>query len=201
MNTKQAYIQLVGDALIPLAGVFFFDWSLYFILLFYCLDLIASEVVSHLKSKKTVEFNGISKKPWLVSGVKSALLLIVSLASIHVAVYAIHPEMNFQQAFIEFMSYEEMGIAQGYILIPFVAFAAYQLYRMDFLMPAKYRTIDLQEIWKPHTTALIIIILAAYITVGVSQLIVFSDLVYVLSIVGVSSMYQLWIIRRKSSKR
>ena len=200
MNTKQAYIQLVGDALIPLLGAFYFDWSLYFILLFYCLDLVANEVVVHLKSRKTVEFSGIGTNQWLKKGVKSAFLLLTSLVAIHVAVYFIHPDINFQKELIDFMAYEEMGIAQGYVLVPFVALSAYQLYRMDFLIPAKYRTIDIMQIWKPHLTSLIIITLFAGLTIGLSQIIVFNDLVYVLSIVGVSSIYQLWLIRRKNAE-
>ena len=194
MKIKQEYIQLVGDAVIPLAGAFFFDWSLYFILLFYCIDLLALEVILHLKSKKTVEFRGINKKEWSKRGLKSGLLLLLTLALIHLAVFFIESGIDFNQQLYDFIMYEEMGIAQGFILVPLIAFSAYQLYKMNFLMPARFRTISMDEIWKPHFNSLLIMIAFSGLTIGVSQFIVFPELVYVLAIVIVSSGYQLYQI-------
>jgi hypothetical protein len=188
---KQAYIQLVGDALIPLAGALFFGWSLYFILIFYCLDLIASEVILHLKSKKTVEFRGFKPKQWLVYGIKSGILMLLTFGLIHVAVFFIHPEINFTKELIDFMAYEEMGIAQGYILVPLVGFSAYQIYKMTFLVPARFRTISMNEIWNPRLVSMLIICGFSGITIGLSQFITFSDLIYTLAIVVLSSAYQL----------
>ncbi len=194
MRIKQAYIQLIGDAIIPLAGALFFDWSLYFILIFYCIDLLASEVILHLKSKKTVEFNGINVKKWRQQGLKSGLLLVLALLLIHIAVFFIQLGIDFSTELIDFMAYEEMGIQQGYILVPLIAFSAYQLYRMTFLMPARFRTITLDEIWHPHLISLLIIIGFSGLVIGLSQLIVFHELVYILAIVAISSTYQLWRI-------
>ena len=189
---KHIYIQLLGDAIIPLAGALFFDWSLYFILLFYCLDLLALEVILHLKSKKTVEFRGIKSKEWMKAGFLSGLLLLLALVLIHIAVFFISPNINFGQQLYDFIMYEEMGIPQGIILVPLIAFSAFQLHRMTFLMPARFRTISLDEIWRPHHISLLVIIVFACITIGLSQLIIFHELVYVLTIVIISSAYQLW---------
>lgn len=196
MKLKQSYIQLIGDAVIPLAGALFFDWSLYFILIFYCLDLLAAEVVLHLKSKKTVEFRGLSKNKWLKSGLASGVLFLVSLLMIHFGVFFIQTGIDFKKELFEFISYEEMGIAQGYILIPIIAFSAYQMYRMDFLMPARFRTTSLDEIWRPHLISLLIIIGFSGISIGVSQFLVLPELVYTLCIVAISSAYQYWKITR-----
>ncbi len=194
MRIKQAYIQLIGDAIIPLAGALFFDWSLYFILIFYCIDLLASEVILHLKSKKTIEFRGINVKKWRQQGLKSGLLLILALLLIHLGVFFIQLGIDFSTELIDFMAYEEMGIQQGYILVPLIAFSAYQLYRMTFLMPARFRTITLDEIWHPHRTSLLIIIGFSGLVIGLSQLIIFHELVYILAIVAISSAYQFWRI-------
>lgn len=194
MKIKQAYIQLISDAIIPLAGALFFDWSLYFILIFYCLDLLALEVILHLKSKKTVEFRGINKKKWLNYGLKSGTLFLLVLLLIHLGVFFIHPGIDFQKELIDFMAYEEMGIQQGYILVPLIAFSAYQLYRMSFLMPARFRTIAMGEIWNPHLISLLIIIGFSGVVIGLSQFMVFHELVYILGIVGISSAYQFWRI-------
>lgn len=194
MKIKQEYIQLVGDAIIPLAGAFFFDWSLYFILIFYCIDLLALEVILNLKSKKTVEFRGINKKEWSKRAVKSGVLLLLTLALIHTAVFFIEPGIDFKQQLYDFIMYEEMGIAQGFILVPLIAFSAYQLYKMNFLMPARFRTVSMDEIWRPHFISLVVMIGFSGLAIGLSQFIVFHELVYVLGIVIVSSAYQLWRI-------
>ena len=194
MKTNQAYIQLIGDAVIPLAGALFFDWSLYFILIFYCIDLFVAEVILHVKSKKTVEFRGIRKNEWISHGLKTGVLLLLVLSLIHLGVFFIHPEIDFLKELIDFMAYEEMGIAQGYILIPLIAFSAYQLHRMTFLMPARFRTISLDEIWRPHHISLLIVIGFSGLVIGVSQYIIFHELVYVLGIVGIRAGFQVWRI-------
>lgn len=196
MKIQQAYIQLIGDAIIPLAGALFFDWGLYFILVYYCLDLIAREVILQLKSKKIIEFSGINNNLRMRYTVLSVLYFLLGLAMIHAAVYVIHPTINFQKELIDFMSYEEMGIQQGFILLPLIAFAAFQQYRMSFLMPAKFRSMSLEEIWKPHHQSQLIVIAAAGIAIGVAQVVALPDLVYVLAIVAVSSLYQLWQLRK-----
>lgn len=194
MKIKQAYIQLIGDAVIPLAGALFFDWSLYFILIFYCLDLLATEVILHLKSKKTIEFRGLVNTKWLKYGLTSGVLLLVALLLIHVSVFFIQSGIDFQKELIDFLSYKEMGIAQGYILVPLIAFSAYQLFRMNFLMPARFRTITLDEIWRSHHISLLVIIGFSGIVIGLSQFLVFPELVYTLAIVAISSAYQFWQI-------
>ena len=194
MKIKQAYIRLIGDAVIPLAGALFFDWSLYFILIFYCLDLVANEIILHLKSKKTVEFRGIKKNRWLKRGLSSGVLFLAALLMIHLGVYFIQAGIDFKAELFAFMSYEELGIAQGYILVPIIAFSAYQMYKMDFLMPARFRTTSIDEIWRPHLISLLIIIGFSGISIGVSQFFVFPELVYTLCIVAISSAYQYWQI-------
>ncbi|MFK7785919.1 MAG: hypothetical protein AB8B56_12425 [Crocinitomicaceae bacterium] len=196
MKIKQAYIQLIGDAIIPLAGAFFFDWSLYFILIFYCLDLLAQEVILHLKSKKTVEFRGINKKEWSSRGLKSAFLLLVALALIHLAVFFIEPGIAFKQELYDFIMYEELGIPQGVVLVPLIAFSAYQLYRMNFLMPARFRTISIDGIWRPRLISLLIIIGFTGLSIGLSQFIIFPEIVYVLTIVTISFFYSLYQLSR-----
>jgi hypothetical protein len=188
LNPK--YIQLLGDLVIPLGGFFFWDWGLYFILLFYILDILASEVITHLKSKKIVEFSGKDKKQWFISGAQSIFLLSFSVVGIHLALFIIEPGIDFKKELIDFWTYTEMGIQQGYILAPLVAFAAYQQYKMLFLMPGRFRTTSVSQIWKTHLRAFFIIIAAAGIVMGIAQFVLFPEIVYVLVIVGVSTAYQ-----------
>ncbi len=185
------YIQLVSDAVIPLAGILFWNWGLYFILVFYILDMLASEVMIHFKSKKSIEFYGKGKKTRFSYGIQSVLLLLLSFVAIHAAMFFIQPEINFKEEIFAFWTYEELGIQQGYVLAPLIAFGAYQQYKMTFLMPAKYRTIAHVDIWKSHIRASLVILSAAGLVIGLAQVTIISELIYVLMIVGVSSVYRL----------
>jgi hypothetical protein len=188
LNPK--YIQLFGDLVIPLGGFFFWDWGLYFILLFYILDILVGEVIMHLKSKKTVEFNGKWKKSWIISGSRSSILLLLSVVGIHLAMFFVQPGIDFGKELIAFWTYEEMGVQQGYLLTPLLAFAAYQQYKMTFLMPAKFRTTDLTQMWKSHQRAFFIVIAGAGIATGIAQFVLLPEIVSVLVIVGVNTSYQ-----------
>jgi len=62
VNTK--LIQLAGDALIPILGFFFWDWGLYFIVIFYLLDYIVSEILTHLKAKRIFGHDASGRTIW-----------------------------------------------------------------------------------------------------------------------------------------
>ena len=192
MKLNPKYIQLFADALIPLLGLFLWDWSLYFILLFYFLDLISAEIILHLKSKKTVAFQGANglKKEWLKWGVTSFLFLVMSVVMIHFAVYFISPGINFKTEALAFWNYEEMGIKQGYILLPLVFLVSYQQYKMTFLMAGRFRNTQLNPLWKKHIIPLILIIAFAGICLGISWFIYIHETVYVLGIIALTTLYK-----------
>ena len=91
MRIKPKYIQLVSEALIPLLGFFLWEWSLYFILLFYFIDLFIDEVIMHVKSKKieSFHFNKLYKKQWVLFGILSSVLLFTVVALIQIALFYI----------------------------------------------------------------------------------------------------------------
>jgi hypothetical protein len=193
MKLNPKYVQLVGDALIPLLGFFLWNWSLYFILLFYFLDLISSEIIIHLKSRKTLEFQrtvGL-KSVWIKWGIASVTSLFLAITMIHFAMYFIAPGIDFQKEVIAFWKYEEMGIQQGYILLPLVFFVSYQQYRMMFLMTGKFRNNQIILMLKKHIAPLILIIAFAGICLGISWFFHLPEIVYVLGIIAISTVYKL----------
>lgn len=193
MKLNPKYIQLVGDAIIPLLGLLVWNWSLYFILLFYFLDLVSAEIILHLKSKKTVAFQGTPglKNLWFKWGITSFSFLLLSIVMIHFAVYFISPGIDFKIEALAFWNYEEMGIKQGYILLPLVFFVSYQQYKMTFLMAGRFRNAQLIFLWKKHIIPLILIIAFAGICLGVSWFIQLPEAIYVIGIIALSSLYKL----------
>lgn len=184
--TKQrlAYVQIAMEAVIPLAGFFAWDWSLYFILLFYILDLLASEMTMHLKSRQIAKHHGgTNSKEWMMYGVGGFLLLAAVLAGIHVMMFMYHPEIQFILEISAFWEYEEMGIQQGYLLMPLVFLLSFQQYRFEFMLPARYRQIDIKTLWKPHYLALGIMLAGCALAILLNALVALPEIAYVLAIV------------------
>src|SRR3989338_2668740 len=171
MNKRMRYIQLALEASIPVLGFFAWNWSLYFILLFYFLDMFASEFVMHLKARQVVLHQGKNQqKEWLLgTGVSVGLLTFVILAA-HAAVFHMHPNIDFAHEMAAFWNYEEMGIPQVYLLAPLVFLMSFQQFRMEFMMPARYRTLTMKALWKPHNRTLMFISLGALVALASSFL-------------------------------
>lgn len=189
MKINQLAIQAIGEAVIPLLGYFFFDWNLYFILLFYFIDLFATEVFLNLKVKKIVEFNrgqNINKKPLLLSAISFILILFLIGVS-HVAIYFILPGIDFYDEFILFMNYEELGvpIPQWMLLFPLVFFGNYQQYKMFFLMPARYRTKKIEDVFSSRLKALVIGSAGAFFAIILAYFFSLPAILYLLGIVVV----------------
>lgn len=187
----QVYIKIFGEALIPLVGFFLWEWSLYFILLFYIIDVFVAEVLLYLKTKKIKSYSEkITPKEWILLGSISVGCMLILLGAIHFSVKMLHPTMEFTTEIWAFLSYEEMGVAQGVILIPLIIFMGYSSYKSEFLLPQLYKLITPQSLLKSRIFALIIAIVCAVI-VGVLALFVnLPDVVYLVSIVVLTSAYQ-----------
>ena len=130
---KLKYIQILFEGLIPLLGYFLWDWSLYFILLFYLMDLIVDEVFANLKSKHIIKAQSLPVKKGILNGVEGFTLLIVIILGIHLTMPSIQSNIVFIDEIILFWTYEELGIQQGLLLVPLVVFGAYQKYKLEFL--------------------------------------------------------------------
>ena len=63
---------------------------------------------------------------------------------------------------------------------------------MEFLRPKVFELVDLSAIWKPRLIALLTTTIFAGIVYAASQFIIFSELVYVLGIVVLTSFYKLF---------
>ncbi len=199
MRIHPKYIQVLGDGIIPLLGFFFWDWNLYFILLFYFIDMLTKEVLLHLKAKKIVAHQvetGSSiveheKKNWLKFGITSVIFLIFSIFLIQISMPFIQVDFNAKNEIIRFWSYKEMGIEQGYIFVPLIIFMGYTQFKMEFLAPAVFTRIDNSQLWQPHLKAMLILVSFTALTFGLVHFIKIPEAIFVISIVFISSLYQI----------
>jgi len=194
MRIQPKYFLVFSDALIPLLGLFVWNWSLYFIVLFYLLDLISREVITHVKTRDIYRVQGLkNKQKWQRKGLFSGLLFLVAVAAIHGAIWCMQPGIDFLKELQLFWEYKELGIQQGYILVPLVAYAAYAQYRMSFLMPGKAKHVLVDTLWRQHIVALLIILVGAVVGAIFGALVSVPDVVSVIAIVLGAAAYSLFL--------
>jgi len=94
-------------------GFLFWDWGFYFIALFFLFDLIFKTFFLKKRLSALEEMRGRNK--FLLY---SFLFSLIEVLMIHFIVIGAFPSLNIGDTFIDFLSYEELGIAQGIVLLP-----------------------------------------------------------------------------------
>ena len=190
MRVNLKYFQLITDAIIPLLGYFFWHWNLYFIVLFYLLDYLAYEVFSHVKAKKIKSLKKEHSNKWLKLGMISACLFIINVVFVQFTMKSLVPTIDFSKEILAFWEYKDMGIEQGYFLLPLIVMAGYQRYKMEFLMTGLFQKITIQQIFNQHIRAQLITFGFIAFAFGLSFFLVFPEIIYVLGIVLFTGVYQ-----------
>lgn len=189
----------VGEAVIPLIGLLFLDWGIYFILLFYFIDLISAEVFSYIKVNKVVQFQQL-KFPFSAKQGRllfnTGLMLLILVLS-HFAVYFISPNINFYSELIEFIQYEEAGIPipQGYILIPLVVLGNFQQYKLTFIRSQAYKVVSWKELILSRRKYLYVAVFGCIIGILSGMLFSIPEYIYILLIVGVKFYIDAFLIK------
>jgi len=198
LNPK--YIQLIGDSIIPLLGYFFWNWNLYFILIFYGIDFLTKEVLLHLKSIKINDFRKGENSHWGKFALTSSLLLSFSIFLIQLSMPYIERNFDSFKELYAFWSLKDVGgIEQGYVLIPLIIFIGYFQYKMEFLKPGIFAKMSIQDLWNPHIKSLLFILGFSAFSFGLVQFIQLPEVFFVVGIVLISSLIQLVSFTKKTS--
>jgi len=118
---------LLGDVAFPLMGYFFWNWNFYFILLYFILDQVARTIFLPWRLKLT-ELNQ-SEKIKIIA--QSSILLFSELFIIHFFLKVLIPDIHFQKEISNFIHYSDMGIEQGYILLPLLILGEWLRMKQD----------------------------------------------------------------------
>nr|WP_294860980.1 hypothetical protein [uncultured Fluviicola sp.] len=142
MTPKRALlVQTLIEALLPILGYFYWNWDASFILLFYLIDWILFWVLTAFKARKRIQFSANHpEKQLAIKQLSIAFLCILStsLAVFHI-LPNIHPIFSWTERIWAFLSYSDMGIQQGFILIPLMVLSGYLTYKQQFLLPQLFR--------------------------------------------------------------
>ena len=108
---------LFGDAALPLLGFLFWDWGFYFIVLFFVFDILIRSFF-FMKRVKNLPSMNINHR-FALFGISMTFL---ELCLLHLLVFLTLTPIGFFKELWAFLSYEELGIAQGVVLIPLLIF-------------------------------------------------------------------------------
>lgn len=180
-------INAIGELIIPLMGFLFLDWGIYFILLFYFIDLVVTEVFVYVKVNKIIQFQKINFPfRWHYGRLMlNTFLMLIAIVSAHIAVCFIVPDIDFILQIHNFLSYEEVGvpIPQGYILLPLVVFANFQQYKMTFIKTQKFQISSWKNLIFARRRVLYVIIIGGVIATVLAYFISLPSAVYIFTII------------------
>jgi hypothetical protein len=197
MRFRPYHVQIIGDLILPLLGFFWWNWPLYFIVFFYLLDYLSTEITMYFKSGKISYHMFVNRDLQFTKFAISLALLCCALGLTFLAVKSIVPNISLSTAFIRFLAYKDMGFAQGYILIPLVGFIAYQRYKMNFIAGKIYETVSFNSIWNSHFRLHLLVIAGAGLAFGLSLIFHLPDWFYVISLVFFSALLQLSVLKSR----
>lgn len=189
-------IQAFADLAIPLLGYFFWNWDFYFILLFYLLDYKIFCAFSFVKFQKVIQYKDLENNFPVVNLLLTIALILIGFAAVIPALYQIDPAFDLLKNTWAFLSYKEMGIAQGIILIPLLIYAGFAQYKMQFLMTGKFQTTKPSDIWKLHFQTMFLVIAASGLFLGLSLLVEIPVVFYVFTLIFGVSAYRFFIARQ-----
>lgn len=190
-------VQTLLEALIPVIGYFEWGWDLSFILLFYLLDWLLAFGILVAKGRKRFSYSrNAAEKKLLVRRIASGfLLLIVTCAVIGLGVVFLQPDLSWPQRIVDFLAYEDMGIAQGYVLVPLILLNGILLYRQQFLLPARYRLLDMHTITRPFIQQGLVLLGCAGLFLGMAALVTFPQEAVIVALIAGTSVYR-WLVLR-----
>ena len=127
MRHQEKIAVLIGDVALPLIGFFFWDWGFYFIALYFLIDQFAKQVflLPRLVSAQVI----LPQKAIIFT--KSLLLFLFQIMMILLINYQLDPNFNLFQESINFIMYKDMGIQQGFILVPLLFTAEWLKLKTD----------------------------------------------------------------------
>lgn len=199
MTPQRAFlVQTVLEALIPVIGYFYWSWDLSFILLFYLLDYVLAFGILIAKGRKRSEHSGqeAEKRLLLRHTLTGFLLMAAACAVTAFGVQLLHPDMSWPQRILSFLTYKDMGIQQGYVLVPLIVLNGVLVYRQQFLLPAKYRALPMEAITRPFVTQGLVLLGCAGIFAGTASLIAFPEEVAIAVLIGGTTLYRYMILRK-----
>lgn len=178
MTPQKAIIfQTCIEALLPILGYFYWNWDASFILMFYLIDWLLFWVLTLFKARKRIDFSGNeTEKQIATRHLAIAFLCILSTSlAVFFTLPNMHPDFSWTERIWAFLSYSDMGIQQGFILIPLMILSGYLTYKQQFLLPQLFRKYPVNQFTRESVKQGIILSLAFGVTLLISRFVKIPD--------------------------
>lgn len=191
---KARIFQVLLEAAIPTYGYFFWEWDTSFILFFYALDWILFLILGYFKLRKRVSYSGDETELknginyLLLSGITLVLTSLIMLFTLPL----IEPtHYSWKERLISFLSYTDMGIQQGFVIIPLVVLAGILTYKQQFILTAAYRKLTGMNITKPILVQSVLIFSFAFLAFMCAVNFVYPAVVLLFAVIVGTTGYKL----------
>lgn len=122
MNKQLVVVELIGDLAFPLIGYFFWEWNFSFILLFFLMDLIARTGGVAFKLNQTKQYRLMT-----IFAFQLVLFFLLSGVILHLS----YSETAIIEQISLFWNHKDMGIAQGWLLLPLLPLSEYMRFQNE----------------------------------------------------------------------
>ncbi|MNU70568.1 hypothetical protein D3C71_599780 [compost metagenome] len=178
MTPKKALLFQTGiEALLPILGYFYWKWDASFILMFYLIDWILFWVLTLFKARKRIDFSGNETEKQVAS--KHLAIAFLCILSTSLAVFFTLPNMHEGFSWTEriwaFLSYSDMGIQQGFVLIPLMVLSGYLTYKQQFLLPQLFRKYPVSQFTQESVKQGMILVFAFGMSLLISHFVQIPD--------------------------
>jgi hypothetical protein len=149
MTQRRALIiQTILEAAIPLLGYFYWNWDTSFILMFFFLDWLLYLSIVGVKANKRFQYStDLQEKKQAFQDIISGLLLLIATSTL---VYFLLPKLenafSWKERIWAFLTYKDMGVQQGLILIPLIVLNGVLVYKQQFIAPRLYERLTMKQI-------------------------------------------------------
>lgn len=194
MTLKQsALFQTALEAILPLAGYYYWHWDTSFILLFYLLDWILFLAITGVKAKKRFAFSGImaEKQQAIRTLLLGTAFLTVTCFVVLLTMQLLQPTFDFNERVVAFLRYNDMGIAQGYVLLPLLMLNGISVYQQQFIRPALYKHLTMSQLINESSKQGLLLLACAGLLLGIAFFIHFPEEILLFSAIIGTTGYRI----------
>jgi hypothetical protein len=143
-------VQTILEGAIPALGYFYWDWDTSFVLIWFLLDWLISFIITSLKGKKRYTYSRQEMEQKLLQKRVAIGISSILLTSLFVwfTLPNITENFHWTERIWAFLSYAELGIPQGIILVPLMVLNAYLLFTKQFVQLKLYERMGMEAITK-----------------------------------------------------
>lgn len=190
---QSALFQTVLEAALPLAGYFYWHWDTSFILLFYLLDWILFLAINTVKAKKRFAFSQLAaeKKQAIRTLLLGTAFLIITCFVVLLTMQLLQPTFNFSERVIAFLRYNDMGIEQGYVLLPLLLLNGISVYKQQFIRPELYKYLTIGQLINESLKQGLLLLACAGLFLGVALFVQFPEEILLFSTIIGTTGYRI----------